>query len=150
MIDILSEILAGDEGERQFVYDDKTGKDLKPGMTLIGNAAIGIGRDLISHGLSPNEISVLFQNDLRMLEPNCSRNMPYWSKLSSVRKVVVMCMVFQIGLRGYLAFDRMEAALDKEDWAVAASEMVKSRWASQTPGRAARLAAMMRSGLYQS
>lgn len=70
-----------------------------------------------------------------------------WGALSPARRVVVASMSYQLGPSGLRRFEQMLGALRGGDYAAAAAAMLDSRWArEQTPGRAARLAARMRTG----
>lgn len=53
-------------------------------------------------------------------------------------------MAYQLGPGGVLGFKRMIAALERGDRAAAAVEAVDSTWATQTPARARRIAALIR------
>jgi len=55
-------------------------------------------------------------------------------------------MGFQLGVRGLLNFRRMWTALEQKDYAMAAEEALDSRWAEQTPNRAAEVAAWIADG----
>lgn len=53
-------------------------------------------------------------------------------------------MIFQMGAAGVANFKKMHEAITKRDYATASKEMLDSKWAkSDSPGRAARLAARM-------
>lgn len=53
-------------------------------------------------------------------------------------------MAFQLGVQGVLTFRRMLAALESGDRETAARESLDSKWATQTPERAQRVAALIR------
>jgi hypothetical protein len=62
-----------------------------------------------------------------------------------VAKQVLIEMVFQLGIGGVGKFKKMWSALDNEDYGEASFQMMDSLWAKQTPKRAAKLSAKMRS-----
>tara|TARA_R100001086_G_C11644780_1_gene205570 strand:+ start:25 stop:456 length:432 start_codon:yes stop_codon:yes gene_type:complete len=62
-----------------------------------------------------------------------------------VAKQVLIEMVFQLGIGGVGKFKKMWSALDSEDYGEASFQMMDSLWAKQTPKRAAKLSAKMRS-----
>lgn len=74
---------------------------------------------------------------------------PQLAGLSDPRQVVLVCMAYQMGVDGLLAFKKMLAATAKGDYTTAAAEMLNSRWARQTPARAQRMAEQMRTGHYE-
>ena len=53
-------------------------------------------------------------------------------------------MSFQMGFHGVLNFKKMLAALTDKNYALAADEMLDSRWAKQTPGRAQEMSDIIR------
>ena len=58
---------------------------------------------------------------------------------------IIIEMVFQLGKTGVSKFRNMWKALSGLDYSTAASEMLDSRWAKQTPNRANGMADIMRS-----
>ena len=58
---------------------------------------------------------------------------------------LIIEMVFQLGKTGVSKFKNMWKALSGLDYSTAASEMLDSRWAKQTPNRAQAMSAQMAS-----
>ena len=58
---------------------------------------------------------------------------------------IIIEMIFQLGRTGVSKFKNMWKALSGLDYSTAASEMLDSRWAKQTPNRANGMANIMRS-----
>ena len=65
--------------------------------------------------------------------------------VNHIAKQVIINMVYQIGEGGVSKFKQMWKALDREDYGEASFQMLDSLWAKQTPNRANKLAAKMRS-----
>lgn len=126
--------LRRDEGVRAFPYED-----------TVGVITIGVGRNLEHVGLRKDEIDYLLSNDIDRVMDEAA-NLPYYSQLNEPRQLVILNMLFQLGLRRFKGFVRTNTALIEHDYATAAREMLDSRWARQTPRRARRLAAQMKSG----
>jgi lysozyme len=57
-------------------------------------------------------------------------------------------MLFNLGLRDFVGFKRMIAAIQRKDYESAADEMTLSRWAKQVGDRDLVLCQMMRSGKF--
>ena len=55
----------------------------------------------------------------------------------------------QMGVEGLAGFKNTLALISQENFAAAASSMLMSKWARQTPNRAKRHADVMRSGSYR-
>lgn len=134
-----------DEGCRLTVYDDATGQPIVPGSHVIGKPTIGYGRLLCAPGgISTQEATAMFGADWTRAEAE-ARTLTCYSRLNAVRQGVLTEMVFQLGLDGVREFAKMLECLNRNDYGGAADEMLASRWATQTPERAQRLADLMRS-----
>lgn len=66
--------------------------------------------------------------------------------LNTIRRRVIVEMLFNLGLPGVLKFVKMWQAIAIKDWDAAAREMLNSKWAKQVKGRAVELAEIMREG----
>lgn len=128
--------LKEDEGLRLFPYRCPAGK-----------LTIGYGRNLEDKGISNSEADILLRNDIVEAELALQRTFPIIDgKLSMNRKRVVVNMIFNLGLSGFLQFNAMIRALANEDYQKAADEMLDSLWAKQVGNRALKLANLMRKG----
>lgn len=69
--------------------------------------------------------------------------------LDSLGYTTVTClpsMAYQMGVNGLANFHQALTAISQEDWEDAATQMLNSIWAKQTPARAWRYADVIRSG----
>lgn len=126
-----------DEGFRGQVYRDS-----------LGNLTIGYGRLLEparGGGIARDEAEYLLTNDLRTAERLCEA-MPAYLELSPARQAVLVNMCFNLGAPRLQGFTRMFAALKEQNYALAAHEMIDSKWAKQVGARADRLAKQMHHG----
>jgi lysozyme len=121
------------EGVRSLPYKDS-----------VGVLTIGVGRNL-ERGLSDDEIGYLLSNDVRDVLRD-ARTLSYWPQLNEARQLVVADLVFNLGLARWLKFAKANAALERDDYAAAADELVDSTWYRQVGRRAVKLVAAMRSG----
>ena len=65
--------------------------------------------------------------------------------IDEVAEEIIIEMIFQLGKTGVSKFRNMWKALSGLDYSTAASEMLDSRWAKQTPNRAQAMSAQMAS-----
>ena len=63
--------------------------------------------------------------------------------IDEIAEEIIIEMVFQLGKTGVSKFKNMWKALSGLDYSTAASEMLDSRWAKQTPNRAQAMSAQM-------
>jgi lysozyme len=134
--------LRRDEGDKPTVYSDH-----------MGFQTIGVGRLVdarkVGAGLRPDEVSYLLNNDIDDRIDALMRKLPWFQNLDDVRKGVLLNMAFQLGTDGLLKFVNTLAIVRAGDYTRAATAMLQSLWAKQTPERAQRLAEQMRTGVWQ-
>lgn len=75
--------------------------------------------------------------------------LPWYDSLDEARQGVLANMAFQMGVDGLLGFRNTLAMVERGEYAAAADGMMASKWAQQTPRRAARLSQQMRTGEWQ-
>lgn len=138
----LTRQLKADEGVRPQAYSDH-----------LGYLTIGIGRLIDSRkpgsGLRPSEIEFMLQNDIDERIEALTRRLPWFQNLDDARKGVLLNMAFQMGVDGLLGFKNTLRMVEDGDYMGAARNMLQSKWAEQTPARAARMAEQMRTGKWQ-
>jgi lysozyme len=137
----LKQMLLRDEGSVPHAYQDH-----------LGYWTIGVGRLIDKRkggGLSPDEIDYLLQNDIRKITGQVLEALPWVSGMNEARQAVVYAMAFQMGLKGLLGFRSTLNDMRDERYPNAAEGMRRSKWATQTPERAKRMAYQMETGEWQ-
>jgi len=133
------------EALRLRAYDDKTGKELRPGMKLEGNLTIGVGHNLNARGISDDVSALILEEDIIIAKAGLDGAFPWWSSMSEVRQRVLLEMCFAMGITRLSKFKNTLAAMVAGRYDDAARGMLASLWArEQAPKRARRLAKMMR------
>jgi lysozyme len=121
------------EGYRPYIYYDS-----------LGYPTGGYGHAFLDRSPLSHDVAVLlFEDDFNQAKKDYEK---LGLDLDSVRKAVIIDMLFNLGLIRFRSFVKMIDALKAEDYLLAAKEMIASRWAEQTKSRALELAAMMRNG----
>lgn len=123
------------------------GLKLKPYTDTVGKTTIGCGRNLSDVGISLSEAYYLLDNDIDRAIRGIAEKCPWFLKLNDARQNVIVEMVFNLGIGGFLEFGHTIAAIQRADYQGAAMAMLQSKWAKQTGSRAARLAATMETGV---
>jgi lysozyme len=116
----------------------------------LGFWTIGVGRliDKRRGGrLTDAEIDLLLTNDIARFVA-AMEGWPAWVRVKDdpVRAVALLSMCFQMGPAGLGGFATTLAMIARGDFDGAATNMLASLWAKQTPARAKRVAAMIRTG----
>lgn len=133
--DKLKAQLAVDEGRKKHVYEDTVGK-----------LTVGVGRNISDRDFSDDEIDLMLSNDIKMVEAELDREMPWWRGMCDARQNVLANMCFNLGMVRLKGFANTLACMEAERYATAALGMLKSKWAKQVGQRAIRLAEIMRTG----
>ena len=145
----LKDQLRRDEEDRQFAYDDATGKTLLRDQTLAGNLTIGVGRNLSAKGLAKKERDFLLDNDVQDATVALEVNFPWSMELDQVRKDALLNMVFNEGIDHLKGFHIAMGSMQARNFRDAAAAFLDSLWARQVGDRAKRLAQQIISGQYQ-
>ena len=112
-----------------------------------GKWTIGIGLNLEA-GLPEDEAEAILRLRLDKLKARLGAELPWFSSLNEARQAALLSMAYQMGLAGLLKWQRTLGHVASGDYEAAAAEMVKSRWYTQTQGRARRTAYMVRYGRF--
>lgn len=126
------------EGERLDMYKDS-----------VGIWTIGVGHNIQERGISKAISRALLHEDMQDVINDCG-SLSYWGNLDAVRQLVVADMVFNLGLSRFLNFKRMQAALKREEYGLAAVEGKDSKWFRQVGRRAVKLMDAMVTGVWNA
>ena len=110
---------------------------------LRGVLHIGYGTNL-DVGITVREGAFLLAERVGIAEVRLARSWQPYEDMPAAVQVELVDMSYQLGVGGLLEFSQMLDALDRGDYERAAHEAEASRWAAETPKRAARAAAVFR------
>ena len=116
----------------------------KPYKCSEGFDTIGYGfavKDLV---LDEDIANIILQRKLEALIRSIEFKFSWYADLPNTVKDVVIEMCYQLGVTGFSKFKRTIAHLKCEEWELAASEMLISRWHEQTPLRSKTLSDRLR------
>jgi len=112
---------------------------------------IGVGRNIDPDGgigLSDSEISYILANDVKRVNAELCDTFRWYKKLDAPRKDALMDMAFNMGLPRLKQFKKSLAAMKANNYELAATEFLDSRWAKQVGQRAITVTDMIRTGEY--
>lgn len=138
--DPTEELIGEEEGRSGVVYTD-----------TLGYETIGIGclvdPKVKGAGLCDAAIDAQFAHDA-MVARHLATLFPHYADLNPVRQAVLVSMCFQLGGKP-LGWTEFTAALQAQDYDAAAAAGLDSLWERvQTPARATREMAMLKSGVW--
>ncbi|HET6453974.1 MAG TPA: lysozyme [Armatimonadota bacterium] len=116
---------------------------LKPYRCPAGKLTIGVGRNIEDIGITRKESRYLLANDIARVMLELDGALPWWSRLSAVRRAVLMDMCFNVGMPRLKTFRKMLVALEAGDIPRTVAEMKDSKWYGDVGSRAVRLIRMM-------
>lgn len=117
----------------------------------LGYWTIGVGHliDERKGGSLPDFIiDTLLEYDIERVRKQLIAALPWFTEITPPRQAVLVNMGFQLGVAGLLKFAKALAAMKLGSFGEAATHMLDSAWARQTPERAHRLATQMEKGTW--
>lgn len=118
----LINILKNHEGFKPYAYKD-----------TLGYLTIGYGRcidEKIKRGISKEEAEFLLKNDVLHTE-SILNDFYFFKKLDKIRKDVIIELVFNLGLDGFLKFEKTIEFIKNKQLEMAGNELLNSIWAKQ-------------------
>jgi lysozyme len=131
----IEKLLAFEEGYRE-----------KPYYCSEGYPTIGIGKRIGAKGANLSlyqfscSISVanaFLEEDINLIKMDLKK-FKWYKGLDDGRKIILISMCYQLGVSGLLKFKKMIKAIENCDFIEAEKQALDSKWAKQTPVRAAR------------
>lgn len=141
-------VFSFDEGEREKPYKDSKG------YWTIGIGHL-IGSNLTELKLSKEVIDLMFQEDLAIAiaDARIVVGNSFFDSLLPARQMALISMLYTLGRNKFLMFDETIEAMKEYNWDKVASNILKSKWASDVDprkrvgvGRDDRIAYMFKTG----
>ena len=126
MIEDIKQMLLKHEGMRTFPYKCSEGK-----------LTIGVGKNLEANGITEEEAMYLLDNDIKRVTDNLDKMWPVWRQLPPKAQMVSIDATFQMGITGWMNFRHTRALMEMGCFLEASEEILRSKYAIQTPNRAA-------------
>lgn len=152
------DMLRLDEGLKLTVYKDSLGYwtiGIGHLLTKINDKAKAIAELDKLVGRKTNgviteaEARAIFANDVKKATDDIKKSKilsVIYDKVSPIRKMAIINMVFQLGLAGTESFRNSLTLVSNSYYTQASTNMRKSRWYSQTPNRAERVIKVLQTG----
>ena len=141
-LEALTDDLKRDEGFCRSAYQDSE-----------GIWTIGYGRMIdasLNGGINQDEAIWLLHNDIRRIFFGMETQVPWVIDLPEPAKRALVNMLFNLGWPRLSGFKKMLAALEADDFELAADEALDSKWARQVGDRAERIADLFRQATWAS
>jgi lysozyme len=164
----LAEDIGHDEGCRLHAYPDPDSPRAQAMETPVAERPAGwdklsgapwtIGYGCTGPDIGPDTVWTQPQADLELskrlqqVQRQLDFALPWWRTLNDARQDVFVGLAYNLGLNGFLTFDRFIAACKDGRWATAEVELIgspshPSRWARQVKSRGLRLGRQILTGV---
>ena len=117
-----------------------------PYTNVNGHLTIGLGRNLSDRGISPTEAIPLLDDDIFYFMGKLSHHLPFFDEMNDVRKIILINMCFDLGVRGVLECTDLLRSLKNKEWEETSREILKLKAAEISPEWYQLLAFIMKSG----
>ena len=124
-MDQVKEMLLKHEGLRLYPYHCSEDK-----------LTIGIGRNIQDRGITEDEAKYLLANDINEVTEQLDKVWAAWRTFPVKAQYVCIDMAFQLGVEGFMKFRQSRQLMEEGMWTEASEEILRSKWARQTPNRA--------------
>lgn len=98
--------------------------------------SLGIGRNLQDRGITESEAFYLLHGDINLVQEELTKNWGVWRTFPEKARLVCIDMTFQMGITGFMKFKETRKLMELGKWLEASEEVLRSRYAVQTPNRA--------------
>lgn len=152
-IDDAMEFIEDHEGIRYRTYKDSKGKrTIGVGFNLQSPGAkkmissLGINYEKVKSGkliLTQDQIEKLFEKKTEEALSGARRNIDNFDNLPKDIQLVVVDMIYNLGVTGFMNFEDVVSALSKKDYKTMAKAMWASNWRKQVGSRAEKLVSMV-------
>ena len=122
------------------------GLELKPYKDTMGKLTIGVGRNLDDRGITEAIAMQMLDEDVEMSFNAACAIFSCFKDFSMSRQLAIVNMLFNLGETRFRKFEKMIAAINKNDWSEASAQAMASGWGMQVPNRARRIANLLRDG----
>ena len=102
-----------------------------------GFLTLGVGRNLDANGISEDEAMYMLDNDIKRVTKNLENVWGVYRTFPEKARMVCIDMSFQMGISGFMNFRQTRALMEMGAWLEASEELLRSKYAVQTPNRAA-------------
>ena len=117
---------------------------LTPYVDTVGRTTIGWGRNLTDHGISVHEAELMLYADLEDAIHAARTTFNEFDSYPGVVQEVIVCLVVNLGHKGFLGFQHMISAIRERDWNAASNHLLDSKAARQLKNRYQRYADMLK------
>ena len=99
-------------------------------------------------GITKNMAYMICRNDVSLCLEKL-KTLDFWKQLDEERQYALIDLCFHLGWVGLKKFKKMLKALAVNDYLTASTELLDSKYATQTPKRAKRIAKLIITGVWE-
>lgn len=120
------------------------GLKLKPYHCTANKLTIGVGRNIEDRGISNETAMQMLDEDIDIMVNELRTNLPWFDKQNDAIQGVLIDLCFNMGISRLLLFVQTLSLIEKGQYAMAADELLDSKYAAMLPARSNRNAEILR------
>lgn len=120
------------------------GLELKPYKCTANKTTIGVGRNIEDRGISHETAMQMLDEDIDIMVNELRQNLSWFDKQNDAIKGVLIDLCFNMGISRLLMFVQTLKLIEQGQYAMAADELLDSKYASMLPARSNRNAEILR------
>ena len=120
------------------------GLKLKPYQCTANKLTIGVGRNIEDRGISNETAMQMLDEDIDIMVNELRQNLSWFDKQNDAIQGVLIDLCFNMGISRLLMFVQTLKLIEQGQYAMAADELLDSKYAAMLPARSKRNAELLR------
>lgn len=120
------------------------GLKLKPYQCTANKLTIGVGRNIEDRGISNETAMQMLDEDIDIMVNELRQNLSWFDKQNDAIQGVLIDLCFNMGISRLLMFVQTLKLIEQGQYAMAADELLDSKYAAMLPARSKRNAEILR------
>ena len=120
------------------------GLKLTPYKCTANKLTIGVGRNIEDRGISNETAMQMLDEDIDIMVNELRENLSWFDKQNDAIQGVLIDLCFNMGISRLLMFVQTLSLIEKGQYAMAADELLDSKYAAMLPARSKRNAEILR------
>lgn len=138
--------LTNQEGYQPLLYDDKTGKKITPGVTVIGNPTIAIGWNVSGRQCPPDLAKIICRYFIDQTWKELIQEMPWVATIPEPQQRAMTNMGFNMGIPVLQTFTGFLSLMQLGNYTAAAKDLETTLWWRQVGTRGPKIQALITEG----
>lgn len=136
-----------EEGYRSLLYDDRTGKTVTQGSTIVGQPTIAIGWNVAQRPCPPDLAQTILAYFINQTWTELIIAAPWVLNLPEPCQRAMCDLAYELGVHGILGFTQFIGFMKSGSFGEAADDLATTLWFKQVGTRGPKIQALIRTGV---